>query len=203
MKRLISAFLIICFTSTLAAAQMQYGQLNVLSRTKKYQIMLDEELKGITPLKLEKVIAGTHHLKALDPDNAPALDKIISIKAGELTTIVIEDTIGISSEQALRTARYNSEKRNPDHAVFWCIIPGGGQVYNGQYFKAVFAYGAVLLSALAAWGNSSYAGITLAVWLYSAYDAHSTAVEYNNNLKKKYGLSSIRLLETAFLDSTL
>ncbi|MEE8638124.1 MAG: DUF5683 domain-containing protein [Candidatus Margulisiibacteriota bacterium] len=113
-----------------------------------------------------------------------------------------EETVE-SLKQELRIAQYNAEKRNPDHAAFWCIIPGGGQVYNGQYLKAVVAYCAVLLSALAAWGNASYAGLAVAVWTYSAYDAHSTAKEYNKNLKKKYGLSSIQLLDTASLNSTL
>jgi hypothetical protein len=104
-----------------------------------------------------------------------------------------EETIE-SLKQELQIARYNAEKRNPDHAVFWSIIPGGGQVYNGQYIKAVVAYGAVLFSALAAWGNAAYAGLTIAVWTYTAYDAHRTAVEYNEGLKKKYGLSSLQLV---------
>ena len=99
-----------------------------------------------------------------------------------------------SLKQQLRVAEYNAKKRNPEHAVFWSIFPGGGQVYNGQYIKAVLAYGAILLSALAAWGNSSSAGLVLLVWTYTSYDAHRTAVEYNNALKKKYGLSSIQLL---------
>jgi hypothetical protein len=208
MKKLICTFLILSFISTFVMAEMKYGQLNVLSRTKEYKIILDEELKGLTPLKLERVIAGTHHLRALESDSAAALDKIISIKAGELTTIVVEDEIAAARpqedvEEVLRTAQYNSEKRNPEHAAYWSIIPGGGQVYNGQYLKGVVAYFAVLLSALAAWGNATYAGLTLAVWLYSAYDAHSTAEEYNKNLKKKYGLSSIQLLDTAALNSML
>ncbi len=100
-----------------------------------------------------------------------------------------EETVE-SLKYALREAQYHAEKRNPDHAAFWSIIPGGGQVYNGQYLKAAVAYSAVLLSALAAWGNAAYSGLALAAWTFSAYDAHSTAREYNKNLKEKYGLTS-------------
>lgn len=93
----------------------------------------------------------------------------------------------------LREAQYNAARRNPEHAVFWSILPGGGQVYNGEYIKAALAYGAILLSALAGWGNTGYAWLPLVVWTYTSYDAHQTAVDYNQELKKKYGLSSIRL----------
>jgi|GEM_PF-2467940 len=113
-----------------------------------------------------------------------------------------EETVE-SLKQELRLAQYNAEKRNPEHAAMWCVFPGGGQVYNGQYLKAVAAYFAVLLSALAAWGNASYALLPVVVWTYTAYDARRTAEEYNKELKKKYGLSSIQLLDPTTLNFAL
>ncbi len=106
-------------------------------------------------------------------------------------------------EKELLLAKYNYEKRDPDHAAFWALIPGGGQVYNREYLKAVGMYFLILLSALASVGNSAYASLVLLAWGYSIYDARSTAINYNNELKNKYGLSSLRLLDTSAMNSTL
>lgn len=38
-------------------------------------------------------------------------------------------------------------ERSPKKAVLYSIIPGGGQIYNGKYFKAVLVLGAGLYSA--------------------------------------------------------
>jgi hypothetical protein len=35
----------------------------------------------------------------------------------------------------------------PKKAVFYSIIPGGGQIYNGKYLKAVLVLGAEIYSA--------------------------------------------------------
>jgi len=105
-------------------------------------------------------------------------------------------------EKELLIAKYNYEKRDPDHAAFWGIIPGGGQVYNREYLKAVGMYALILVSALAAWGNSAYGSLVLVAWGYSIYDARSVAENYNKELKKKYGLSSIQFLDIAALRSS-
>ena len=38
-------------------------------------------------------------------------------------------------------------ERLPKKAVFYSIIPGGGQIYNGKYLKAVLVLGAEIYSA--------------------------------------------------------
>ncbi len=111
-----------------------------------------------------------------------------------------EETVE-SLKQELRVAQYNGEKRNPEHAIFWSIFPGGGQVYNGEYIKAGLAYAAVVFSALAGWSNVNYIILPFIVWTCVACDAYITAENYNNGLKKKYGISSIQLLDTSLFSS--
>jgi TM2 domain-containing membrane protein YozV len=47
------------------------------------------------------------------------------------------------------------------------FIPGGGQIYLGQYLKGV-------LILIFSW--------LVVPWLYGIYDAHTTASKYNNEL---------------------
>ena len=83
--------------------------------------------------------------------------------------------------------RHEKEK-NPQIAVFCSsLIPGLGQVYNGETLKGfVFLFGTLLgLFLLLIPG--------LIVWIYSMYDAHITAVKMNE------GTLGFRPMQPAYL----
>jgi len=93
MKRMLCVALsIFFFISNIAIAQMKYGQLNVISKQAKYVVFLDDKRQGETPLRLNKIIAGTHLLVIINTYSLKnVVDKTILVKPGELTTIVVED----------------------------------------------------------------------------------------------------------------
>ncbi|HIC52118.1 MAG TPA: hypothetical protein EYO96_05630 [Candidatus Marinimicrobia bacterium] len=55
--------------------------------------------------------------------------------------------IFLAPHQSSAQADSLAVERLPKKAVFYSIIPGGGQIYNGKYLKAVLVLGAEIYSA--------------------------------------------------------
>lgn len=70
--------------------------------------------------------------------------------------------------------------------IFSLIIPGVGQMYNGQFGKGVLMLGLQLLSALLATiGIGVFTGLIVAIW--SAVDAYQTAKRINLEAAQRAG----------------
>ncbi len=94
---------------------------------------------------------------------------------------------------------YQSNSKSPTLALlFSFIIPGTGQYYNGDFIKGV-GQQALIVGAFAlgvsSGKNENSGGEIIAIgtlagtWLWSWLDARSSAINHNEELKKKYKLS--------------
>ena len=85
----------------------------------------------------------------------------------ESDRIMIKDAVA-SMDLGQKILLYESMKKNVGLITLISIfIPGGGQIYLGEYLKG-------LLILLLAW--------LVLPWLYGIYDAHTTASGFNREL---------------------
>ena len=85
----------------------------------------------------------------------------------ESDRIMIKDAVA-SMDLGQKILLYESMKKNVGLITLISIfIPGGGQIYLGEYLKG-------LLILLLAW--------PVLPWLYGIYDAHTTASGFNREL---------------------
>lgn len=54
---------------------------------------------------------------------------------------VVVDSTGTSTSQVADTLKNTQEHKSPLAAVLFSIIPGGGQIYNGSYWKVPIVWG--------------------------------------------------------------
>jgi TM2 domain-containing membrane protein YozV len=87
---------------------------------------------------------------------------------------------GVRIKEAPSTPLQASEKKSPGFAaVLSFLIPGLGQIYNGQIGKGIIMVVAAVIFALLI---IILIGIILylALWLYGIYDAYDTAKKINS-----------------------
>lgn len=165
MRKVILVFLVVNFIAAFVIAEMKYGQLNVIASYGKYKIYVDGEEGGMTPLKLEKIIAGTHQLVLVDTNTFEKVyDKTITIAAGEVTTIVPDDEM---PQQPIKTydyearpkkykddtsqwLKYQAEKKDPwiAAAIPLLFISSVGHAYAGDWGRGLLFLGGKLLCGI-------------------------------------------------------
>ncbi|MFA4844483.1 MAG: hypothetical protein WC632_06010 [Candidatus Margulisiibacteriota bacterium] len=226
MKKTICLFVLIIlalniiFSGAALALDMQYGQLKVLSKGPACYVFVDEEKSGETPLFLEEVVAGSHSIRAVETKSLKTkYEKLVVIKSGELTTIMVDDEnyspstnqyySGSSDRMLSNLSLYSSEKKDPGiSALLSFLIIGGGQVVNGNWPKAIgswviaiASYSGMTAKSYNYYGTSTnnssgtWALVYIANWFYWTYDAYADADDQNKKLKIKYGISSFNQLE--------
>lgn len=67
-------------------------------------------------------------------------------------------------------------------AVFSFFVPGLGQIYNGEFGKAVLF---IIVSIVGAMLSPFFIGfiILLPIWIWAVFDAYNSAEEINTGLK--------------------
>jgi len=161
-----SVILILFFfcCASFAFADFKNGQLYIFSKTgKTYNVFIDDQSVGKTPLKLQGVLAGMHYIRIVDMESLkPVIDKTINVKE-EQNTILVEEEMQ-AQNRILETPtngapnlenksvsdkliEYNSESRNPWIAVgiAW-FLPSLGHAYAGDWGRGLLFLAAEITS---------------------------------------------------------
>jgi hypothetical protein len=126
---------------------------------------------------------------------------------GFLSVLLVLCFVGINLAQEMnidtKWRLYNAESKNPWLAVgmAW-LLPTMGHAYAGNWGRSLPFLGAeivglaLMTSSISSTGtsvNTSQYGLGLGIFLgariWEYIDAYTTAEEFNNELKKKYGLT--------------
>ena len=115
-----------------------------------------EELFGDVAMARERYEAAREHYERaleIEPINADAEEKlgeaVIKIREGSDARLRMEQAIDDPDE-------YKGFRKNPLTAAFYSVIPGLGQLYNGQYYKGLALVASAML--LLTWTLSELLG---------------------------------------------
>jgi hypothetical protein len=139
------------------------------------------------------------------------MKKVISTILIVSCLVMIPTSVLAQGEAALE--KYNADRKEPWIAGgLELLIPTTGHIYAGDWPRSLpfvlgYAAGFAVFIASNSGGEMHlvplFLGLTVmgVSMIWSAMDAYRSVEEYNNGLKKKYGLSSIRLLDPAAIPS--
>lgn len=97
------------------------GSLNVFAKSGIFEILLDNQSVGNTPLKLDGIQAGTHYLKAVSEETI-VQEEVIDVKEGEITSVVISPG-GEAKKSEIRYVEVKKPEK-PDYSE---------QMFRGPY----------------------------------------------------------------------
>jgi TM2 domain-containing membrane protein YozV len=108
---------------------------------------------------------------------------VVSLVIGMIDVGFCEDKINLRLQ-------YMEEKKSPSTALLWSlIIPGGGQIYNGQVGKGLATLGATIVCSALMFEKEVLAIGVIGIGVWSCVDAYMYAKKYNEMLQKRYNIT--------------
>jgi len=156
MKKLITLLLVLTFCSSFANCEepSKFGSLQVISKTSPFKVYVDNELKGNTPLKIDKIQVGSHFVSVTSASEgtkeAVVFEDLVVIREGELQTIALPLTLSVSQSNVPVREKIEAVETNKKLKEYY------DKNYGGYYLK--LNYLSSYYSSDDSWDWSSYSG---------------------------------------------
>ena len=127
---------------------------------------------------------------------------LLNMEQSNVSPVVYSDTDAVVEAKADDTTQYhcspNLEYRIPEVACFLSILPGGGQLYNGQYLKAGILFGGYVAGViLSVQGKDKRGCIMTSAMIVSMIDAPISAKRINKKNAVALGVTPM-LINTPY-----